>query len=223
MGKFIDLTGQKFGRLTVIKRIENNNRREARWLCKCDCGGETETTSAHLNSGHTKSCGCLSKENSGRHTKHGLSQTRLYKTYTHMKERCYIKSNKSYKNYGNKGIKICDEWLDKENGLNSFYNWSMQNGYRDDLTIDRIDSEGDYTPSNCRWVDRYVQNNNTSRNHHITYNNETHTLAQWEKILKINQHTLLERIRNKVPKELLFYKGKITPKIRKECEDEKNK
>ena len=223
MGKFIDLTGKRFGKLTVIKRVENNSRKEARWLCKCDCGGENVATSGHLNSGHTKSCGCLLKENSGRNSKHGLSQTRLYKTYTHMKERCYIKNNKDYKNYGAKGIKICEEWLDKENGLNNFYNWSMKNGYRDNLTIDRIDSKGDYTPDNCRWVDRCVQNNNTSRNHLVTYNNETHSLAQWEKILGINQHTLLKRIREKFPKELLFYKGKITSKIRKEYENGKIK
>ena len=218
-----NLKNKKFGKLTVIKMHEDKSK-GIKWVCKCDCGNETIVYSNFLKSGHTKSCGCLQKEVvSNIFRTHNLSKTKLYKRWEDMKNRCYTKTQTMYKYYGAKGIKICEEWLDKENGLNNFYNWSMKNGYRDNLTIDRIDSKGNYTPDNCRWVDRFVQNNNTSRNHLVTYNNETHSLAQWEKILGINQHTLLKRIREKFPKELLFYKGKITSKIRKEYENGKIK
>lgn len=127
--------------------------------------------------------------------KHGLWCTRLYSIHSGMKSRCYNKNDPSYYLYGGKGVKICDEWLG-EYGVLNFYNWSVENGYDDKLSIDRIDSDGDYSPDNCRWVNRIIQNNNTKRNHRITWNGETHTVAEWARILPINVSygTLISRI-----------------------------
>ena len=132
MGAFIDLVGQKFGRLTVIERAENKNGRVA-WICKCDCGKFTTVISKTLVNGDTKSCGCYHKDKVSVHNK---SKTRLYNIYVHVKQRCYNSKDDRYKNYGSRGITVCDEWL---NDFQAFYDWAMANGYRDDLTIDRID------------------------------------------------------------------------------------
>jgi len=129
-------------------------------------GNEVITTGNHLRTGHTKSCGCLNKKNGEKNPsyKHGKRKTRLYKIFYGMKQRCYNKKNPRYKNYGEKGIKICDEWLD--NFMN-FYSWAIENGYKDDLTIDRINNGGDYEPNNCRWLTRQAQNWNTTRTKNI--------------------------------------------------------
>ena len=162
MGKFIDLTGQKFGRWTVLKRAENKGHFTS-WLCKCECGNEVVVLGNNLKSGKTKSCGCYNIEKIiERSTKHGLRYTRLYRIYAGMHDRCLNKNYKDYKNYGARGITICEEWL---SDFKSFYNWAMANGYdenapRGKCTIDRIDVNGNYEPSNCRWVDMKVQVNN---------------------------------------------------------------
>lgn len=125
--------------------------------------------------------------------KHGLCHTRLYSIYTSMKSRCYYKRNKEYKNYGARGIVICEEWL---NSFEAFYSWAMNNGYKDNLTIDRINVNGNYEPNNCRWVTMKIQNNNRRNNHYITYNNETHTVAEWASIKNISSDTIFKRLRN---------------------------
>lgn len=206
MKNFIDLTGQKFGRLTVIKRVENDKYGTARWECKCVCGGKTITSTGHLKSGHTKSCGCYSKEIAKEKAlknkyfyKHGLFSDKNYIRLSHilnaMKKRCYDVNNKSYFNYGKRGIVICDEWLNSESGLFNFYNWAMQNGYKDNLSIDRIDNNGNYEPSNCRWATAKQQANNKRSNHLITYDGQTYNITEWAEKKNIKPRVLLDRIR----------------------------
>lgn len=193
MGKVIDLTGQRFGRLTVLSlaKIE----RKTYWYCKCDCGKETISDSSSLRTGHKKSCGCLHDDLSReRLTKmnetHGESKTRLYKIWVDIKKRCYRKTFWAYDRYGGRGITLCDEWHD----YTVFRDWCIANGYADDLTIDRIDNDGNYEPSNCRWVDRKTQANNKSNVRHITYNGETKTVSEWAEIIGVNRQTLYNRI-----------------------------
>ena len=171
MGKFIDLTGKRFGRLTVVERAENKNG-YTMWKCKCDCGNETVVYGAHLSGGKTKSCGCLCLE---KISKHSLCDTHLYRIWASMKDRCYNAKAQPYERYGGRGITVCDEW---KNDFTTFYNWAMSNGYSDDLTIDRIDVNGNYEPSNCRWVDVITQANNKRNNIKVNLNGEIVSLRR---------------------------------------------
>ena len=146
--------------------------------------------------------------------KHGMSKTRIYKTYHAMKARCTYEKDSRYSKYGGKGITVCDEWLG-ESGFINFYNWSMENGYTDELTIDRIDNTGNYEPSNCRWVDYKIQANNTSRNRMLTYNGKTQTMAEWSKELDISYDTLNSRINtSKMSLEDAFKQEKLNNRSR---------
>lgn len=181
-----DLTGQRFGRLVVIKSTTKRAKNgQVIWHCICDCGNKTSVISGHLYSGHTKSCGCLSKE--GTPKKHGLTNTKIYEVYHHMKQRCCNPDNESYKNYGGRGIKICDEWLAD---FMNFYNWAMANGYREDLTIDRIDNNKGYSPENCRWATRQQQCRNTRRNKFY----KGKCFSEWSEILGIHRSTFQKRV-----------------------------
>lgn len=188
MTKLNDLTNQKFGKLIVIKRAENDKRGNAQWLCKCECGKEVIVRGYQLIGNITKSCGCLKFT----HNKsHGLSNTKLYKVYTDMKYRCNNKKHLGYSYYGERGIDICKEW---GNDFNKFYEWAIKNGYKEGLTIDRIDVNGNYEPDNCRWVNQKIQQRNKRNNINITYKNETHCLMEWSEILSIKYDTLRNRI-----------------------------
>ena len=196
MTKNKNLINQKFGKLTVIEfnaKITKNKRTRQYWLCKCECGNYKIIEQDHLISGHTRSCGCLKKEIiRNKIHKHGLTNTRLFRIWTNIKTRCYNKKLKCYKNYGGRGIAVCNEWL---KDFKAFYNWAINNGYSDDLTIDRINVNGHYEPNNCRWIDIKTQQRNRANNYFIKYNGEEHCITEWGRILGINYGTILYRIK----------------------------
>ena len=201
MPKLIDLTGKRFGRLVVLERVENrvteNGSSTTMWRCRCDCGNIVDVHGGNLRSGHTRSCGCYNIDNIiERNTKHNHSSERLYQVWNSMIGRCYNKKYDKYKNYGHIGIKVCDEW---KRDYMAFRKWAYLNGYDENApfqrcTLDRINPHGDYCPENCRWVDFSVQANNKSTTIYITYNDETHSLLEWSKLLNINRGTLYCRI-----------------------------
>lgn len=204
----MQMIGQKFGRLTVIEELPERKNRNKVYKCLCDCGKYTDVIGYHLRSGKTKSCGCLKAINGKKQCElritHGKTHTRLYIIFKNMKTRCYNKHFKKYKYYGGRGIVVCDEWL---NDFMAFYNWSMNNGYNDSLTIDRIDVNGNYEPSNCRWITMKEQLNNTSQNVYLTYNNKTKTMSEWAEDLNLNYGTIQSRhYRGWSDKECLFGK-----------------
>src|SRR5215471_1520917 len=148
--KFIDLTGKRFGRLTVIERSAfQSSPIHPEWLCQCDCGNETLVRGQHLRNGNTKSCGCLKDEKTGlRRRTHGATTTRHAKIWYGIRKRCHNHNDKSWERYGGRGIRLCDEWQTFE----PFRDWALANGYADDLTIDRIDNDKGYEPDNCQWI-----------------------------------------------------------------------
>lgn len=187
-----DLVGKRFGRLVVIKRLGFINR-QTYYECKCDCGNIVKVTSSNLTKGNSTSCGCYAKElASQRQSIHKMSNTRLYKIWEGIKQRCYNSHTKQFKYYGAKGISLCDEWFSFEN----FKNWSLRNGYQDNLSIDRIDFNGNYCPNNCRWTNKAIQANNTKTNIFITYKGQTETIANWSRKTNIKAATIYWRYHN---------------------------
>lgn len=188
--KAIDITGKTFGYLTVIEKIESTSK-NAKFKCVCICGKEIETEGQKLRSGKTKSCGCrrgeLKVKTMGTH---GKTNTRLYRIWHSMISRCKYDFKGSERYFG-RGIKVCKEW---ENSFEVFYEWAMLNGYKDELTIDRIDFNGNYEPSNCRWVGKLDQDNNRGSNKKIEIKGEFHTIAEWSRISGVKYETIRSRL-----------------------------
>lgn len=199
-----NLTGKRFGRLTVLCLDHKKPRKDGGnilfWLCKCDCGNEVVVRGDNLRSGNTISCGCFARENTSNIKKtHGKTNTKLYGIWENIKSRILNKNDVAYPNYGGRGLTICSEWL---NDFMSFYNWSIQNGYSENLTIDRINNNKGYYPDNCRWVGYHIQasNRRTPKNNktgyigvyfskdknsyvaQITINKKIHNLGKFETI-----------------------------------------
>lgn len=208
MPKALKLEGKKFTRLLVLARVENDRKGDSRWLCLCDCGNKTIVRGYHLTSGRIRSCGCIKKEMlSTRENAHHKSGTRLYSIWAAIKGRCFNSNHKNYDRYKGRGITMCNEWKDD---FMAFYNWAIENDYKNCLTIERINNDGNYSPSNCRWATREEQANNTSRNHFIVFNGEKHTMADWAKKLDIDYKRLENRINSGLSIEKCFYKGKLS-------------
>lgn len=170
MSKALDITGHRYGRLVAVSYEGKDNQKQALWKCICDCGNEVITRGSSLRAGVTQSCGCLNIDKSTdrlvSHNKtHGEFGTRLYRVWAAMLNRCRNPKHNRYQHYGGRGIRVCDEWMKYEN----FKEWAMSAGYdpnapRGACTIDRIDVDGNYEPSNCRWVDSSMQAKNKRRN-----------------------------------------------------------
>ena len=191
MRKFIDLTGQKFGRLTVIYWIGRENGRTL-WKCKCACGKDAIVSTGSLRSANTQSCGCLHRDLCiARSTKHGMRHTATYRAWWAMKQRCGHKSQKCYPNYGGRGICVCERWKE-------FPAFLEDMGERPDgHSLDRIDNSGNYEPGNCKWSTMLQQASNTRRSFKITFNGQTLTCSEWERKLGVKTGTLKSR----------FYRG----------------
>lgn len=192
MPKKFDMIGKKFGKLTVLEECKEKKDRKMVYKCRCSCGNIVNAVGTRLRNGHIRSCGCLRKENTIKsHITHGMSNSNLYRRWSHIKDRCINEQDQAYKDYGKRGITMCDEWL---NDFQAFYDWSVKNGYQEDLTIDRIDNDKGYSPSNCRWVDRKTQARNRRTTKYITYKGETKPLAEWCEILNLKYNTIRDRI-----------------------------
>lgn len=179
--------GDKFGKLTTLEPIEEGKYMRRTWKCSCECGRETIVKERYLRDGHRRSCGCLV----GKHmVTHGDTKTRLFKIWSSMHERCERPAHKHFKDYGGRGIRVCEEWKVYE----AFRKWSLENGYGEKLSIDRIDVDGNYEPSNCRWATMKEQQNNKRNNHKLCFNGETHTITEWSEITGIGKTTIKERL-----------------------------
>lgn len=197
MSNIADLTNQRYGRLVVLEYAGRTNSNKPLWKCQCDCGNIHITTFASLRSGECISCGCYQKETIGKLRRtHGCSNTRLYKIWKSIRQRCYNTNDAQYFRYGGRGIKLCDEWQDFVN----FKTWSENNGYSSLLTIDRINNDGNYEPSNCRWADMKTQTRNRRNTCKVEYNGNLITVKELSEQYNVNYYKLYDRIiRNKMP------------------------
>ena len=186
-----DITGQKFGLLTVIRPDPNYQAGKTKWICQCDCGAVCSVYTYNLKNGHTGSCGCESRRKriAARITHH-KSKTRIYRIWAKMKARCTYPGDHAYSRYGGRGITVCDEWLSFE----PFEKWSVHNGYSDELTLDRQNNSLGYSPENCRWATPKQQANNTRRNRIIEYNGASLTLSEWGEATGIQPMTIAYRL-----------------------------
>jgi hypothetical protein len=201
----LNLVGMRFNRLLVIEPTGRKKNGNYTWLCKCDCGETIEVAGSSLTTGATQSCGCLNWDN---RNKHGMTNTLLYMVWDSFKRRCRDSNHTAYKNYGNRGIYVCDEW--KEDFL-VFYEWARANGYREGLSIDRIDNDGPYSPDNCRWATNKEQNRNSRNIKLYTYKGEDKCIAEWAEEYDMKQDTLAHRLKTMTIEQALtkvLYKRK---------------
>lgn len=190
-----DRRGERYGRLVIKRFVRTAPGWNYFWECECDCGKSVTVSLSNLLGGSTKSCGCLRRDqNVKRWTKHGQAKTgratRLYRTWSHMRLRCNSPKNQDYRYYGARGIRVCDEW----NEYAAFEAWALANGYRKDLTIERIDNDGDYTPDNCAWVPRSVQARNRRNNRRLDHDGRSLTIAEWAEVLGISAANIRNRL-----------------------------
>lgn len=183
-----DLSGQQFGRWLVIKEVESQGKYRA-WLCECQCENKTRRVvlGMNLKSNKSRSCGCISIENK---TTHNMSNKRIYNIYRGIIARCNNPNHRDYHNYGGRGIKVYKEWLNKKNGFMNFYNWAMNNGYKENLTTERKDVNGNYEPNNCIWITIEEQQLNKRNTIKVEYNGKTKNLSVWAKELGFRYNTL---------------------------------
>lgn len=188
-----DITGQKFGKVTVIDRDHQGRNSEWYWICRCDCGNITVVSGYRLRSGHTKSCGCLQEEQrrKGFNKTHGMTDTRIYYEWSNMKARCYNKNGNMYYAYGGRGISVCDEW---RTSFVTFMEWALSHGYTDEMTLDRIDVNGNYCPENCRWIPPRKQYLNRSDNHIVEAFGQKKTIKEWADETGLKYDTIERRI-----------------------------
>jgi len=188
-----NMKGQRFGRLVALEHVGFASNRVALWRCKCDCGNEVVVRQCNLHSGNAESCGCFGIDRiKEANTTHGQSHTRIFNIWSKIKERCYNPKRPAYKNYGGKGVVMCDEW---RYDFQMFYNWAMANGYQDDLTIDRIDANGNYEPLNCRWLTLSENVRMKNADSFITINGLSLTIHDWAIRINMIPDTLMSRYR----------------------------
>lgn len=213
--RLIDLTGKEFGRLTVIARVENSLKfpKKPVWKCICQCGEEVRVLGENLRSGHTKSCGCLHDEGNPKGNPiHGKRHDPVYASWQGMKARCLNQNTYNYKDYGGRGIKVCERWLD----FNNFF--EDMGDPPPGMTLDRIDVNGDYCPENCRWATLKQQSRNQRRNHFVEYEGQVITVAELAEIKGISRQLLYKRFKAGWTVE----KAISTPSLRETCRRAKN-
>lgn len=192
-GNSADMIGKSFGKLTVVSCVGKNKHRQLMYECLCECGNKSVVVGNDLRSGHTTNCGCVRKQKLvERNYKHGGRYTRLYSIWRSMLNRCNNPKNINYKYYGGKGITVCDEWV---RDFSVFQEWALSNGYVEGLTIDRINNNESYCPSNCHFITMFDQSRNKSTTHNITINGVQHCLTDWANIMGISEGTICTRIR----------------------------
>lgn len=183
----INMVGGKYGLLTVLEMCKHNVGEDVEWLCRCECGKTIVAKGKYLRNGSTTHCGC-NKTYSYR-----LSYPRIYRIWENMKDRCFNLNNERSKDYGDRGITVCDEW---KNSFETFAIWALENGYEENLSIDRIDVDGNYEPSNCRWITMFEQMSNMRKNVYVTYKGRTETLSEWCRLLNLKYSTVAYRLKS---------------------------
>ena len=194
MAKAVDITGLRFGRIVALEVSGKSKGGSILWKCLCDCGGVKNIRAGTLRSGNTKSCGCLVRE--ALHKTHGMAsckkgRPRLYSIWANMKQRCYNPKGSGYSYYGARGIIVCDEW---KNDFKAFYDWAVGNGYSEDLTIERINNDGNYEPSNCQWATRKEQSRNTRQNVYVIHDEKRLCLKDVANLTGIDRRIISYRL-----------------------------